>query len=55
MLMVLSLTYFFVQNGNKVELQELISTHKIWTKIEWWQAALLETIYEETRLRSKFR
>lgn len=51
--MVLSLTYFFIDNGKKVELQELISDHKIWMKIQWWQSALLETIFQETRLRSK--
>ena len=33
MFMVLSLTYFFMDNGKKVELQELISDHKIWMKI----------------------
>ena len=55
MLMVLSLTYYFLEAGRKVELQELIAAHPIWAKLEWWQAALLETIYEETRVRSKLK
>ena len=53
MLMVLSLTYHFIDGDNKVELQELIRDHVIWTKIDWWQAALLETIYEETKGKAK--
>ncbi len=34
-----------------MELQELISDHKIWKRIGWWQAALLESIFEETRVK----
>ena len=41
MLMVLSLTYFFVEEGRKIELQELISPHSIWKRLGWWQSALL--------------
>jgi hypothetical protein len=55
MLMVLSLTYYFFEEERKIELQELIKHHPIWARVEWWQAALLETIYEETRIKSNFK
>jgi hypothetical protein len=53
MLMVLSLTYYFIEDERKIELQELISEHSIWKRIGWWQAALLESIFEETRVKLK--
>lgn len=53
MLMVLSLTYYFTEGERKVELQEAISAHPIWRRIGWWQAALLESIFEETRVKLK--
>lgn len=53
MLMVLSLTYFFTEEGRKIELQELISRHPIWKRLGWWQSALLESIFEETRVKVK--
>lgn len=37
----------------KRELQELISHHCIWKRIGWWKAALLESIFEETRVKLK--
>lgn len=55
MLMVLSLTYHFKEDKGKVELQELIRDHEIWKRVDWWQAALLEKIYEETRVKGKFK
>lgn len=45
MLMVLSLTYFFMEGDRKIELQEIISEHAIWKRFGWWQAALLESIF----------
>lgn len=44
--MVLSLTYYFRVEETKVELQELIKGHTIWRHLGWWQAALIESIYE---------
>ncbi len=52
MLMVLSMTYHFNEERGKVELHELIRNHQIWSHTDWWQAALLETIYEEIRVKS---
>lgn len=53
MLMVLSLTYYFVEGEHRRELQELIRGHCIWRRIGWWKAALLESIFEETRVKLK--
>lgn len=53
--MVLSMTYHFKEENGKVELYELIKDHHIWTHIDWWQAALIETIYEEIRVKSNFK
>ena len=49
--MVLSLTYYFIMNEAKLELQELIKAHPMWGKAGWWEAALLESIYEESRIK----
>lgn len=51
--MVLSLTYYFRDDTRKIDLQELISEHSIWSKVGWWDSALLESIYEETKVKIK--
>lgn len=53
--MVLSLTYHFKEETGKVELQQLIRDHHIWNNNDWWQAALIETIYEEVRIKASFK
>ena len=51
--MILAFTYHFQHNQQKIELQDLIKYHQIWKRLGWWQAALLQSIFQETRVKIK--
>ncbi len=52
--MVLSFTYhFFNEQGEKIDLQAYVKEHKIWRNIKWWESSLLESIYEEHKVKKR--
>ena len=44
--MVLSFTYHTKIGDTKLDLHEFIKDHPIWADRDWWECALLESVYE---------
>ena len=48
-IMIMSLTYFKLEEENKVYLQALIKDHPVWKLKDFWEACLFEMIHEELK------
>lgn len=51
--MILSLTYFVKKGDEKIDLHYYIKDHHIWKDKDWWECALLESVYEHTKIKKK--
>ena len=51
--MILSLTYHIKKEDQKIDLIVYIQDHRIWKDKDWWECAILESVFEETKVKKK--